>query len=91
MSVVTKDDVREFIERFLTQSVRTRRLKTPIDLSDDCDLLLSGVIDSLGILEMTAALAEYCGQEIDFEALDPEQVTVVGPLCAFVSEQTRRK
>src|SRR5437762_982190 len=50
---------------------------------DSCDLLLSGVIDSLGLVELMTALQERCGREIDFDALDPEQMTKVGPLCDF--------
>jgi acyl carrier protein len=55
------------------------------DLPDNCDLLLSGLIDSLGLLELVMAIQERFGREIDFEALDPEHMTEVGPLCRFVS------
>jgi acyl carrier protein len=43
------------------------------------------MVDSLGLLELMTALQEHCGREIDFDALDPEQMTVVGPLCNFVA------
>jgi hypothetical protein len=36
------------------------------------------------------AFQEHCGCEIDFDALDPERMTVVGPLCDFVSSQVAR-
>jgi acyl carrier protein len=45
------------------------------------------MIDSLGLLDLMSAIQQHCQQEIDFEALDPEQLTVVGPLCRYVSEQ----
>ena len=57
------------------------------DLPEHCDLLLSGMIDSIGLLELVAAIQEFAGRDIDFEILDPEEMTVVGPLCRFVSEQ----
>jgi acyl carrier protein len=41
----------------------------------------------LGLLDLITAFQEHCGREIDFDALDPEQMTVVGPLCDFVSAQ----
>ncbi len=57
------------------------------DLGEDCDLLMSGLIDSLGLLELTAALDDYVGFELDYEELDPERMTIVGPLCEFVVAQ----
>ena len=35
------------------------------------------------------ALGEYCGSEIDFEALDPDEMTILGPLSRFVAEEAR--
>jgi acyl carrier protein len=61
--------------------------EAPGNLPDDCDLLLSGAVDSLGMLEWIAAFQVHCGCEIDFESLDPELMTVVGPLCDFVAAQ----
>ena len=40
---------------------------------------------------MTVALTEYCGQEIDIEAHDADQMTIVGPLCRFVSERSAQR
>jgi acyl carrier protein len=57
-------------------------------ISDDTDLLLDGYIDSLGLLELTESLNEFSGVEIDFNELDPELVTVVGPLTDFVASKT---
>jgi acyl carrier protein len=54
---------------------------------DDFDLRAHGVIDSLGFLELITALEERLGAEIDFEALDPAELTVVGPLSRFVAAQ----
>jgi hypothetical protein len=33
-------------------------------------------------------LREFSGSDIDFEILDTEEMTIVGPLCRFVSQQT---
>jgi len=45
------------------------------------------MIDSIGLLELVAALQEFVGRDIDFEIQDPEEMTVVGPLCRFVADQ----
>lgn len=87
MSGVTPNDVQMFLTSFIQKRLRTQGQDLPNVLSDDCDLLLSGVIDSLGLLELVTAVNQHYGREIDFEALDPEQMTVVGPLCRFVSDQ----
>lgn len=88
MSAVSPDDVRMFLTGFIQKRLAAQGQDPPGELSDNCDLLLSGVIDSLGLLELVTAVNQHYGREIDFEALDPEQMTIVGPLCKFVSEQT---
>ena len=87
MSVVTPTDVRAFLTDHIRQQRHVAGRGPVEDLPEDCDLMLSGVIDSLGLLELVTALSEHFGQEISFETLDPEHMTVVGPLCSFVAEQ----
>jgi acyl carrier protein len=62
----------------------------PDDVPDDFDLRASGVIDSLGFLELVGALEDSLDMEIDLELLDPDQLTTVGPLAATVAEQAGR-
>jgi acyl carrier protein len=59
----------------------------PAAVQDDFDLRAQGVIDSLGFLELITALEAQLGVEIDFEAMDPADITVVGPLSRFVAAQ----
>jgi acyl carrier protein len=87
MSVVTPADVRLFLTDYLSRKLEADGRDLAGDLSEDCDLLLSGIIDSLGLLELVTALTDHFDREIIFEALDPEQMTIVGPLCKFVAEQ----
>lgn len=85
---MTKQEVQGvLIDQITAQLHEQGRAIAVDDLHDDCDLLLSGLIDSLGLLELTAALDDYCGFELDFDALDPERMTVIGPLCDFVVAQ----
>ena len=87
MSDLTYADVRVFLKDYLSRKLEPSGLGACDDLPEDCDLLLSGVIDSMGLLDLIVAIQEFAGREIDFEALDPEEMTTVGPLCKFVSEQ----
>jgi acyl carrier protein len=59
----------------------------PAVVADGFDLRAGGVIDSLGFLELIAGLEAELGVELDFEDIDPAQLTVVGPLAAYVSGQ----
>lgn len=90
MRSVTPEEVRIFLLQHLDQKLEGNGQSKRESLPEDCDLLLSGIIDSIGLLELVGAIQEFVGVEIDFEALDPEQMTIVGPLCKFVSEQTTR-
>ena len=56
-----------------------------VALDDDADMLFDGMIDSLGLLGLMAALRERFGEQIDFEDLSPEEFTIVGPLCRYVA------
>jgi acyl carrier protein len=59
------------------------------DLPDNFDLLLSGVIDSFGILEMISALEEEFRIQLDLATLDAEQITILGPLSRYVAENAK--
>jgi acyl carrier protein len=76
-----------FLKNYLAGKLEANKGGVCEDLPEDCDLLLSGIIDSIGLLELVGAIQEFAGREIDFEILDPEEMTVVGPLCRFVAEQ----
>ena len=58
------------------------------DVPDDFDLRANGLIDSFGVLELIGALEERFGLELDFDELDPEDLTVVGPLSRYVERKT---
>ena len=53
-------------------------------VSDDVDLLHEGIIDSLGLLEIIAAVEDNFGIEIDFEQLGADELTVLGAFCRYV-------
>ena len=60
------------------------------DLPEDYDLLLEGVVDSLGMLTLTAEVEKHFEYEVDFEDIDPEEMTIVGPLCHFIETAINR-
>jgi acyl carrier protein len=56
--------------------------------SDDLDLRESGMIDSLGFTELVAAIEDELDLELDFEGLEPDRFTTLGPLARHVHAQT---
>ena len=86
MKDVTPCSVRQFLLAKYFESIEALGLR-PVDLPDDFDFLLSGVIDSLGILEMIIAIEEEFQIKLDLTALDAEEITVLGPLSRYVGEQ----
>jgi acyl carrier protein len=86
----TKGDVREFLVRFLGEQLELQGRALPADLPDDFDLLLSGLLDSLGLVELMVSLSDYSDCELDFDLLEAEQMTIVGPLCAFVASEAEK-
>ena len=59
----------------------------PSSADDDLDLRASGAIDSLGFVELVVALEETFGVELELEDIDPEALTVLGPLSEHVGAQ----
>ena len=87
MNNITAEDIRIIVLTFLNRRLKVLGRGLLSDLPDDYDLLRSGVIDSLDLVELLAAVVQQFAREVDFAELDPDKMTIVGPLCTFVSEQ----
>jgi acyl carrier protein len=87
MKAPTPNDVCAFLTQYLNVKLCELGMVPMESLSDECDLLVSGVIDSLGFVEMITAAGEYFSHEIDLTSLDPEKMTVTGYLTAFIVRQ----
>jgi acyl carrier protein len=81
MSTLTAEVVRQFV----AHHYQDRLPAGALTLGKDTDLLDSGIIDSFGILELVQALETHFSIRIDLEGLEPEKLTLVGPLCAYVA------
>ena len=87
---VTSDDIKTFIISYLADSLGESGRALETDLAEDYDLLLEGAVDSLGMLTLTAEVEKHFDYEIDFEEIDPEEMTIVGPLCDFIEAAINR-
>ena len=84
----TPDQVRNFLLAKYARPISELGLD-PLAVEDDFDFLLRGIIDSFGILTMIGAIEDEFHILLDMEAIDAEQLTILGPLCRYVAEQGR--
>jgi acyl carrier protein len=90
MSAVSAGDIRDYILGRYSEALAAGGWSAE-RVGDDFDLLTEGVIDSFGILELVSGMEEHFGIEIDYEAIDPQDLTVIGPLSKFIEGQTREQ
>ena len=88
--ITTADTVRGFVLDHLERDLAAAG-RTPESTPDDYDLLAEGVIDSFGIVDLISAVEERFGVVLDFNEVDPDTVTVVGPLSAYVAQLVERR
>ncbi len=85
MTQVTAEQVKQFLLAKYADSIHGIGL-VPGEIQDDFDFLLSGVIDSFGILEMVSSIQDKFRIHLDLATLDAEQITILGPLSQYVAE-----
>jgi acyl carrier protein len=86
---VTPDNVREFLLRRYSEPITAMQINIT-EIPDDFDFLLSGVIDSFGIIEMISAIEDEFLIEVDLALLDAEDITRIGPLARYVAKNANR-
>lgn len=78
---------RAAIKEFILKHVAERSGATlPNDVPDSFDLLEQGIIDSLGLVDLVAAIEAASGVEIDLSAIPLDELTVVGALATCVDK-----
>jgi len=85
MSDITPEKVRQFLLTRYFETIKGVGFD-PVEIPDSFDFLLSGVIDSFGILEMISSIEDEFGIRLDLAALDAEQITILGSLAQYVGE-----
>jgi acyl carrier protein len=90
MKEVTPDNIWEFLLTRYSEPITAMRLNIA-ELPDDFDFLLSGVIDSFGILEMISAIEDEFQIQLDLALLDAEDITRIGPLTRYIAATAKRQ
>lgn len=85
MSNPSPAEVRAFILSKVSGSMSA--LDVPAEeVADDFDLLGEGIIDSLGLVQLIAAVETRFDARLDFEELEVEDLGVVGPFSRYVAD-----
>jgi acyl carrier protein len=86
----TAVEVREFILAQIDDPLLAKGVAAA-EVPSSFDLLLEGVMDSFGIVELISALESHYGLEFDFDELAPDDLTRIGPLSSYVAEKLNGK
>jgi acyl carrier protein len=90
MKEVTSADTQKFLLTRYSYPITAMRLDLA-ELPDNFDFLLSGVIDSFGILEMISAIENEFQIQLDLSLLDAEDITRLGPLTRYVAKNVNEQ
>jgi acyl carrier protein len=87
MTQTIAEAVHELILERLDEQLAANGL-TPSDVPPSFDLLLEGVIDSFGVVEIIMLIEERFGIEFDFDELPADDLTRIGPLSQYVERKS---
>jgi len=82
----TAEAARDFILEHVDEQLAANGL-TPSDVPPSFDLLLEGVIDSFGVVELVLMLERRFGVKFDFDELEADDLTRIGPLAEYVERK----
>lgn len=88
MGDISPEKVRQFLLTRYSETIKGVGFD-PVEVPDSFDFLLSGVIDSFGILEMVSSIEDEFDIRLDLAALDAEQITILGPLSQYVAKNSK--
>jgi acyl carrier protein len=88
MNDITPAKVRSFLLTKYAEAINMLGLSAD-EVPESFDFLLSGTIDSFGILDMVSSIEDEFHIQLDMAALDAEEITVLGPLCQYVAENSK--
>jgi acyl carrier protein len=83
------EEARDLILAHVDEQLAAKGL-TPSDVPPSFDLLLEGVIDSFGVVELVLMLEREFEFEFDFDEVEADDMTRVGPLADYVARKTAR-
>jgi acyl carrier protein len=66
--------------RWIVGYVEEEEFSVDVEITTDTDLVATGALDSMGFVGLIARFEDLTGTEVDFEEIDPEELTSVRSL-----------
>ena len=82
---MTDDRLTETIRSFIIDSFAAG--ERPENVPDDLDLIKSGILDSLALVETASFLEDLAGSEIGSHELTPDNVGSIGAMTRFIAKR----
>lgn len=82
-------DTKQQMRQFLLKEIEPKRTALGIpaeEINDSFELVGSGIVDSLGFIELVGAMESEFNFEMDFEELDPAQFTTLGGFLSCAAD-----
>lgn len=83
MKVVRQDELASLITGWIAKDGRNPNSNN-INFTEDTDLLASGLLDSMGFIELLLYVESITGEKMDLSDLDPSDFTSVSGLSRSV-------
>ena len=78
MSMLREEELSGQIKEWITRTRNGQSLTAvKVDVKEDMDLIASGVLDSIGFIELLVYVESITGQKIDLSDLDPDEFTSI--------------
>jgi len=85
MTLPSEEDIAQFVLKYLSDLAPSGSVDwSQIDL-DTFDFLTTGILDSIGVLEMIGAMEKHFVLTVDFENMDPERFTFLASFSRYVA------
>ncbi len=81
---MSDNNLNDTIRNFIIESFAAG--ERPENVPDDLDLIKSGVLDSLALVETASFLQDLAGTEIGSHLLTPDNVGSIGAMTRFVEK-----
>ena len=76
------------LKQFITEEIVPEGEQ--IEITDDMDLMTSGLIDSLGVLQIVAFIEEEYDIMFDPEEIDPENLKTIGAVLLWLMVKRKK-
>lgn len=86
MTVIPEQQLRTLVAQWVRTHSRAPDAKTQT-IGDATDLLATGLLDSLGFVELLAYVEQTTGRPVDLSDADPSEFTTVQGFCRFAVRQ----